>query len=351
MDPSGGMTARQDLQREVTCSLCLDVLQDPKLLSCDHIFCKSPCLENLARRSDNNSLSCPECRAITVVPGNLSNLRTACHINRLKDIIKRLEESEIKEKAGRETSRSPLAVESRSESKSKSKSPPQAKLPHTKPDGATNYCDQHTGQRLDLYCHHCKQLICRKCVGVGRNHYHHSYELVTKVTQYYKRLVIDQLSSVEKIRRDVEQALEATAQTRRGICSEKSSVNRNVTRSFTSGQVSEARVRSCLSLTNKTVAVRLQTIQCHEESLQLVWSELDDLVISVHQSAFEKGDEEFLRSVAGLSVHMKNLSSKYLGISKLPVKFPYAASLINEKYGVLNGEHFKPLCSIIILCS
>ena len=336
------MTARQDLQREVICSLCLDILQDPKLLSCDHIFCKSPCLENLARRSANNSLSCPECRAITVIPGSLSNLRTDCHINRLKDIIKRLEETEIKEKAGGETSRPPLAVESHSESKSKSKSPPQTKLPHTNPDEATNYCDQHTGQRLDLYCHHCKQLMCRECVGIGCNHYRHSYDLVSKVTQYYKRLVIDQLSSIETIRRDIEQALKVAAQARKGICSEKSSVSKNVTQSFASGQVSEARVRSCLSLTNKTVALRLQTIQCYEESLQLVWSELDDLVISVHQSAFEKGDVDFLRAVADLSLHMKNLSSKYLGISKLPVKFPYAASLINEKYGILNGEHFKP---------
>lgn len=346
MDLPGGMTARQDLQREVTCSLCLDILQEPKLLSCDHIFCKSPCLENLARRSVNNRLSCPECRAVTVVPGNLSDLRTACHINRLKDIIKRLEESEIKEKAGGETSRPPLAVESHSESRLKSKSPPQTRLPHTNP----RCCDRHTGQRLDLYCRQCKQLICRECVGVGRSHYRHSYDLVSKVTQYYKRLVIDQLSSIEKIRRDVEQALEAAVQAKRRIYSEKSSVNKNVTRSFASGQVSEARVRSCLSLTNKTVAVRLQTIQCYEESVQLVWSELDDLVISVHQNVFEKGDVEFLRAVADLSLRMKNLSSKYLGISKLPIKSPCAASLINEKYGILNGEHFKRLCSIK-LCS
>ena len=333
---ASGMTARQDLQREVTCSLCLDVLQDPKLLSCDHVFCKSPCLENLARRSVDDSISCPECRAITVVPGKLSSLRTACHINRLKDIIKRLEESEVKEKSKGVTSRPPSAVESHNESKSNSKSPQQAKLPNTNPD---KYCEKHRGQKLDLYCDQCTQLICLECVGVGRNHYHHSYDPVSKVTQYYKRLIIDQLSSIEQLHRDLEQALEVTAQARKDICSEKSSVDKNITQSFASGRVSEERVRSCLSLTNKTTAVQLQTIEHCEDSLQLAWSELDNLIISVHQSVFEKDDVEFLHTVADLRLRVKNLSLKYLGFSKLPVKFPYAASLINEKYGILTGEY------------
>ena len=52
------------------------VFEDPKILSCHHIYCKAPCLEGLALRSGNGTILCPECRKITPVPGkDVSDVR------------------------------------------------------------------------------------------------------------------------------------------------------------------------------------------------------------------------------------------------------------------------------------
>jgi len=81
----------KELKREITCPLCLDTFREPKLLSCNHVYCKSPCLEALLVRSRNSTISCPECRVNTQVTANeVNNLRTAFHVNRLKEVVARL---------------------------------------------------------------------------------------------------------------------------------------------------------------------------------------------------------------------------------------------------------------------
>ena len=76
--------AQQVLEKEVTCPLCLDILQEPKKLPCDHVYCKA-CLQRLANRSFNAaSIFCPECRALTqLTNGDVNNLPTAFRLNRL----------------------------------------------------------------------------------------------------------------------------------------------------------------------------------------------------------------------------------------------------------------------------
>ncbi len=73
---------KQVLENEVTCSLCLDLFKQPKKLPCDHVYCRD-CLRGLALRSLNATISCPECRTETQVPGNdVNNFPTAFRINR-----------------------------------------------------------------------------------------------------------------------------------------------------------------------------------------------------------------------------------------------------------------------------
>ena len=74
---------KQVLENEITCALCLDLFKEPKRLPCDHVYCKD-CLRGLALQSLNATISCPECRTLTQVPGNdVNNLPTAFQINRL----------------------------------------------------------------------------------------------------------------------------------------------------------------------------------------------------------------------------------------------------------------------------
>ena len=65
------------IAQRLECSLCFDLMKEPKLLSCAHTFCKD-CLVQLyqcQRRGDK--ISCPVCRQTTRLQnGDVSRLQT-----------------------------------------------------------------------------------------------------------------------------------------------------------------------------------------------------------------------------------------------------------------------------------
>ena len=94
---------RNVLMQEISCSLCLDVFNEPKKLpACDHVFCKQ-CLEMLAKRNITAAVSCPECRKVSKLPdGNVKDLPTAFRVNRLIDAFRQVELEEKKEEEKKE---------------------------------------------------------------------------------------------------------------------------------------------------------------------------------------------------------------------------------------------------------
>jgi len=58
----------KDLNKHVECSICLDIFNEPKTISCLHTFC-CQCLENQARASHRQGkFRCPECQALIDLP-------------------------------------------------------------------------------------------------------------------------------------------------------------------------------------------------------------------------------------------------------------------------------------------
>uniref|UniRef100_A0A8C4YAH8 RING-type domain-containing protein n=1 Tax=Gopherus evgoodei TaxID=1825980 RepID=A0A8C4YAH8_9SAUR len=55
-----GMVKR--LQEDVTCSICLDILEDPVSIECGHNFCRGCLVAHWSGVSASGS-QCPECRA------------------------------------------------------------------------------------------------------------------------------------------------------------------------------------------------------------------------------------------------------------------------------------------------
>ncbi|XP_069752883.1 tripartite motif-containing protein 59 [Narcine bancroftii] len=62
-------------EEDLTCSICLSIFEDPRVLPCSHTFCRS-CLENIIYelgnfsilRTPQFSLKCPTCRSIVDLP-------------------------------------------------------------------------------------------------------------------------------------------------------------------------------------------------------------------------------------------------------------------------------------------
>ncbi|XP_039509937.1 tripartite motif-containing protein 59 [Pimephales promelas] len=131
-----------DLEEDLTCSVCYGLFTDPRVLPCSHTFCKS-CLERVMQVSVDVSiwrplrlpLKCPSCRSVAELPTNgLDALPTNVCL------------SAIVEK-------------------------------YQRPRSAA--CPEHPPQPLNVYCVQDRQLICGVCLTVGRHRGHAIDDLQT----------------------------------------------------------------------------------------------------------------------------------------------------------------------------
>lgn len=64
-----------NLEEDLTCSVCYSLFSDPRVLPCSHTFCRT-CLDNLLQVSTNYSIwrplrlpiKCPNCRSVVELP-------------------------------------------------------------------------------------------------------------------------------------------------------------------------------------------------------------------------------------------------------------------------------------------
>ncbi|XP_066565464.1 tripartite motif-containing protein 59 [Amia ocellicauda] len=130
-----------NLEEDLTCSVCFSLFTDPRVLPCSHTFCKS-CLENVLQVSANFSiwrplrvpLKCPNCRnVVELPPTGVDALPTNVS---LRAIIEKFQR-DVQPKA-------PL-------------------------------CEEHPKQPLNMYCVQDQKLICGLCLTIGR-HQHHAID-------------------------------------------------------------------------------------------------------------------------------------------------------------------------------
>ncbi|KAK9520953.1 hypothetical protein VZT92_020807 [Zoarces viviparus] len=127
-----------NLEEDLTCSVCYSLFSDPRVLPCSHTFCKN-CLDNLLRLSTNYSiwrplrlpLKCPNCRSVVELPlMGVDSLPTNIS---LRAIIEKYQS----DSAPRHPS-----------------------------------CQEHHRQPLNMYCIQDRQLICGLCLTVGQHQGH-----------------------------------------------------------------------------------------------------------------------------------------------------------------------------------
>ena len=163
---------KQVLEKEVTCPLCLDLFKEPKKLPCDHVYCKE-CLKGLALRSLNATISCPECRTLTQVPGNdVNKFPTAFQTNRLIEAFQQVQ----------------VCVE-------------------TDSLNVTEMCQIHPTQPLAIYCEPCKKQLCRDCILMSKEHASHEYGFFAEVAPKYRKKVTSKLSLIKTQKSAISRAL------------------------------------------------------------------------------------------------------------------------------------------------
>ena len=130
---------KRKLEDQLTCSICQETFTDPRLLQCNHVYCRD-CLAGLAGRNSKN-LTCPNCRKVTTLPAGVEGLQTAFDTNNLLEILSE----------------------------------------HKKMKLDVLYCPQHEDRELELYCKECKDRICLQCTL--KQHKGHDYDLISEILQ------------------------------------------------------------------------------------------------------------------------------------------------------------------------
>ena len=203
--------ALQEVEDELTCSICLDTYTDPKLLQCFHVYCLG-CIRRVGTDRDQQGqliLTCPECRQLTPVPaGGAKGLRSAYHINRLLGIMKHHKESQD----GSADDENPAHTNT---------NPPPANI--------TPHCPEHADEELKLYCETCGEVICYKCAikGLGKHHDHKS-ELLEAAFQKYKEEIMSSLKLFETHKASIKQALQQVETCCNKVIEQRATVEANI---------------------------------------------------------------------------------------------------------------------------
>ena len=211
----------KDLEDEITCAICHEHYQEPKVLSCCHYYCKQ-CIYRLALRTGlDKPFSCPECRKDTTLPqGGVDNLQAAFFVNRLKQVHSKLERATGEVEAKCEMcsednaeafcrhcmmficaecvkQHKKLKVFAGHKTSSLDKLKEGGAREFITPEPTLQTCKEHE-QPMNIFCLDCGCLICRDCTI--KDHHGHNYDFVRKAASQVKKGLSQHLQPLREIK-------------------------------------------------------------------------------------------------------------------------------------------------------
>ena len=135
-----------DLQENLTCSLCTDLLTNPKALPCQHGFCYECLNQHLQARTKAGKIKCPLCCLEFTVPENgIEGFAAAFYPASQLEIYKKYTQSEVQPSLPSESREIHVPVKEQKVIES-----------------AIINCKFHNKALTEL-CETCNQLICESC--------------------------------------------------------------------------------------------------------------------------------------------------------------------------------------------
>lgn len=216
----GAEKSMVELEKDITCAVCLEHYTEPKILPCCHYYCKQCVLKLTKKQGADKPFPCPECRMdVTLPQGKVDQLPAAFFINRMKAVhtnFSRIhgkmdatcEMCSLAGKAAafcRQCAQFACAECVKSHQRMRVfSSHVIATLDELKKGGAKEItvvqdppklCEDHD-EPLKIYCFDCDRLICRDCII--KDHNGHNHDFIKKVALKMKGEILDQLVSVKK---------------------------------------------------------------------------------------------------------------------------------------------------------
>ena len=232
---------QQRLLRLIECPVCLNELQDPRLLTCRHALCYTCLKEYTVKNQYVKELPCPVCREVTTLyKGGVDNLPKFFFMNELKEVV--MEKDEMREGTPHKPRGVVCSTEECGEVAVKFCTKgceflcQQCLDEHNIPKRNKSHkiigvregkefikrneppyppCHRHSHQLMDMYCIQCKQPMCNTCsISVHDGHKRSELErqgAVCKIkleqtSKYTDMLIEDVKQAMMKSKQQAQQA-------------------------------------------------------------------------------------------------------------------------------------------------
>ena len=315
--PAAGTVKKglQKLKHGITCPVCQEFFQDPKILPCFHYYCKR-CVLQLADRKQH--FPCPGCRGETLLPPTgADGLPTAFFVNRMKSLHSAMEEvatssgdlicEQCQDKAVafcrhcaryicdhcRESHRRMKMLSSHTVvSIEELRRNAEENFPIVEPEPMK--CKEHQ-KRLEIYCFTCNQLICRDCDSVLMDHKDHKIEFISKCASQIKQALQEKLGPLQNTQVRIQDAMKQLEQSGNEITAQGTHLEKVIKGSFDEMiEALERRRRELLTTVHERVEEKLSSLSSQEKGLEVCTAQIQSLMDFVGQNIGNASDEEIV---------------------------------------------------------
>ncbi len=308
----------EELEKEITCAICHEHYDEPKVLPCCHYFCKQ-CIHRLTLRTGTDKpFSCPECRQDTTLPqGGVEHLKTAFFINRMKGVHSKLKQAHSKVEAKCEQCSGGKAeafcrqcaeficaecvtIHKKIKAFSGHKT---VTLDELKEGGVgeivvqespLQMCMKHD-EPMKIYCFTCNCLICRDCT-IDKDHSIHNHEFIKSAAPEAKVKLIQHLDPLKKVDVSLSHAVKEIQTTKSEIAVQGVLVANEIKTSFTEyRKIVDKREQELLKEAAMKVTKKLDHLSVQEKSLSTERAAVQSVIEYTQQCVEHSTDDEIMR--------------------------------------------------------
>ena len=301
---------RCKVEEHLTCSVCLEPFEDPKVLPCLHSYCHG-CIVNLTKSAETNTINCPECRLVVEVDENtVSALPSNFFVNNLLATMTLTNDKPTAKTIVCDSCDSEDAAQSRcndcgiflcqycTDFHKRSRSLKHHKLltmnelksnPGPQSIAEKIRCPKHKDEVIKLFCETCQTTICRDCIII--DHRQHEYGFVEEVAVKEKEKINVSLNEVKQKKDRVVQGIETLKKLCEGLEVKKKSTITEVTEHFHELlKATESRKNEMVEKATALTNAKQKQIEAQMEVLEVALASCNSSIEFTEQ-AFKSGND------------------------------------------------------------
>ena len=362
--------ALKKLEDQLTCAICLEAFNDPKLLHCFHVYCKD-CLQRLVVQDQQGQVSvlCPTCRKSTVLlhGSSVSDLQPAFHIHHLFEIQDALEKAREPQKVvcgnctkdtrtatsycrgcGEFICATCVDIHTQWDRLSKHEVVPLEEFEKKVKQldvlkTVTLYCSLHQGKELELYCETCEELVCHNCIV--KKHKDHQYDLVIDTFEQQRGEMVACLEPVEGHLEDVNKALVQMEAQLKAVITKRDAIAAEIRqKTLELQEMLELRKDELISQLDETTQQMVKNLATQKDEVETIQTQLVSCLSFVRESLKTGSQGEVMRIKKAVVSQIKEITNSIKPEKLCPCESPNLTFLVSPEiaqYCRQFGEVFK----------